>query len=88
MSGDTNCRHPGYLLKDDKLVCSACGEPSPRAVYDPATRSFIPIGKQEIHCPRCGFPVQATKESKVAARTEDKMADMPENKGRTKIAKK
>ncbi|MEK7765268.1 MAG: hypothetical protein AAB368_03425 [bacterium] len=24
-----NCKHFGYLLKDGKLICADCGEPSP-----------------------------------------------------------
>lgn len=35
------CRHPSYNVVDGKLVCSVCGEPSPRAEL--VDGRFIPV---------------------------------------------
>jgi len=58
------CPHYGYLVKDGELVCSQCGEPSPRAKL--VGGQIVRIGEKGIVCPKCGHVIQAAREPEVA----------------------
>jgi len=51
-----DCKHPEYCVKDGKLVCSVCGEPSPKAMI--VDGEIVPI-EPEITCPHCGGKLTA-----------------------------
>ncbi len=79
------CTHPGYIVKDGKLVCASCGEPSPKAkIID---GELIKVEK-EITCPHCGGKLtesgRAVIEEKNETAHEDKAVRKHEDKSKGK----
>lgn len=69
------CKHYGYLIKDERLVCSQCGEPSTKAELK--DNKIVPIKAG-------GQP-----ENKMADKPEDKGVNWPsESKRQTKVRRK
>ncbi len=73
------CNHPAYIIKDGKLVCQVCGEPSPRAKM--VDGKIIPVGEKRIVCPKCGEVIREEAGAKMESKPEDKKLHAPvENK--------
>ncbi len=68
----TDCKHPSYQVKDGALVCTVCGEPSPKAKI--VDHQIVKLEK-EITCPHCGGRLTESGkpvEEKAAREHEDK----------------
>ncbi len=78
----SECTHPGYLIKDGKLVCASCGEPSKKSKL--VDGQIVPL-PQRSRCPHCGNEIEIEingGEVKKVSKTqiEDKVKDKPETK--------